>query len=61
MKTKIARVAAVLAMIAAVGACTSVETERRLDALEMKVNRALQAAAAAKVDASTALMIAEEK
>ena len=53
--------AAAVAMLASLGACTSVDTEQRLQALEDKVNRALQNSAAAKVDATTALMIAEEK
>ena len=36
------------------------ELEQRLDTLEDKTNRALQNAAAAKVDASTALLIATQ-
>lgn len=52
---------AMLAMVSGLGACTSVETEERLSLLEERVNRALQASAAAKVDAATAMMIAEEK
>lgn len=47
--------------LSTVAACTSVETETRLMELEEKVNRALLASSTAKVDAATALMIAEEK
>jgi hypothetical protein len=61
MFRKTIHAAAALAIVAALGACTSVETENRLSVLEEKVNRALQASAAAKVDAATAMMMAEEK
>lgn len=52
---------AVLTLVSGLNACTSADTEQRLSLLEEKVNRALQNSAAAKVDAATAMMIAEEK
>jgi hypothetical protein len=61
MFRKFALAAAALMLVTGLGACTSVETEQRLSLLEDKVNRALQTSAAAKVDAATAMMMAEEK
>ncbi len=61
MFRKAIHAAAALAIMTGLGACTSTQTEQRLQVLEEKVNRALQASAAAKVDAATAMMIAEEK
>ena len=61
MINKISRIAAVFALLGVTAACTSAETEQRLSDLETKVNRALQASSAAKIDAATALMVAEEK
>lgn len=61
MKKKFARAGVVFGLLGVLGACTSVDVEQRLSALEDKVNQALQSSAAAKIDASTALMIAEEK
>jgi len=57
----ISRFAIVAVALSSIAACTSVETETRLSELEARVNRALQASAAAKVDAATAIMMAEEK
>jgi len=61
MFKKVMHAGIALALVSGLSACASVETENRLSALEAKVNRALQASAAAKVDAATAMMIAEEK
>jgi len=57
----ISRFAIVAVALSSIAACTSVETKTRLSELEARVNRALQASAAAKVDAATAIMMAEEK
>ncbi len=56
---KAVRFAAAGAVLVALGACATTEEEAmRLEALEAKVNQALQNAAAAKIDATTALTIA---
>lgn len=47
-----------LALVAGLAACTSQEEQMKLHSLEEKVNTALMNAAAAKVDATTALHIA---
>lgn len=61
MKHKFVRAGILFGLLGVLGACTSVDVEQRLSALEMKVNQALQNSASAKIDASTALMIAEDK
>lgn len=64
MHTKTAkgvRLAAAVVALAAVTGCVTAEEQRaQQEALEAKVNQALQNAAAAKVDATTALHIALE-
>ncbi len=62
MTKKLLQAVLVVGMVGGLSACvTTVETEERLTSLEEKVNRALRDAAAAKIDATTALMISEEK
>jgi len=46
--------------LTALGACATAEDGMKLSELESKVNEALQNAAAAKVDAATALHLAVE-
>jgi len=53
------KLAAAGAVLATLGACaTNEQATMKLDALEAKVNEALQSSAAAKIDAATALDIA---
>ncbi|MAO55964.1 MAG: hypothetical protein CMM61_09710 [Rhodospirillaceae bacterium] len=60
MRRTIIKSFAALALMAGLAACASQEQEMQLHALETKVNTALQNAAAAKVDAATAMHIALE-
>ena len=60
MRRTIIKSFAALALMAGLAACASQELEMQLHALETKVNTALQNAAAAKVDAATAMHIALE-
>jgi|GEM_PF-6130103 len=54
-----AKLAAAGAVLVTLGACaTDQQTHMKLDALEARVNEALQSSAAAKIDAATALDIA---
>jgi hypothetical protein len=61
-KTRTFRLAAIGVALLALGACASASTdqEMKLSALEAKLNEALRNAAAAKVDAATAMLMAEE-
>lgn len=61
MKNKFARAGMVFGLLGILGACTSVDVDQRLTALEERVNQALRDSASAKIDATTALMIADEK
>lgn len=57
-RVKVLRVLVVGLGLTVLAACESADTVNKLSALEAKVNTALQNAAAAKVDASTALHMA---
>ncbi|MEK9753247.1 MAG: hypothetical protein VW338_08565 [Rhodospirillaceae bacterium] len=59
-KTRTFRLAAIGVALLALGARASADQEMKLSTLEAKLNEALRNAAAAKVDAATAMLMAEE-